>query len=153
MLQLYQSNVVVEVHQVGVVVFGVNVDGGSGHKRVWQVFNRAKSHVDLPISSTAANEWCSPSWAEITRGGCSPARCLSKPCRRRWWAHELQSEPSGRLWPYLLLSDRWCLKAPAMGCCWAQPRCLRWFSDGQRGDSGTGHRLSRTQTLMIHRKT
>lgn len=56
MLQLYQSNVVVEVHQVGVVVFRVNVDGGSVHKRVRQVFNRAKSHVDLPNSSTAANE-------------------------------------------------------------------------------------------------
>lgn len=26
MLQLYQGNVVVEVHKVGVVVFGVNVD-------------------------------------------------------------------------------------------------------------------------------
>lgn len=51
MLQLYQSNVVVEVHQVGVVVFIVNVDGGSVHMRGRQVFNRVESHVDLPIRS------------------------------------------------------------------------------------------------------
>lgn len=56
MLQLYQGNVVVEVHEVGVVVFRVNVKGGRIHLRGCQVFNGVEAQVDLQVGSTAGDK-------------------------------------------------------------------------------------------------
>ena len=52
---LIKGNVMVEVDMVGVVVFRVNVERGSKHRRVHQGINISKPHVNLQINSTEGN--------------------------------------------------------------------------------------------------
>lgn len=53
--QFDQSNVIVVVYTVGVVVFRVNVDWGSEQRRAQQGSNIRESHVSLQINSTGEN--------------------------------------------------------------------------------------------------